>query len=186
MAEFNHLAVLISIVLGLGIAQLLSGFGRQLEQRQTFRAYRPSVIWATALLAIHVQSWWAMFGMRDHEAWTFVQFALVLLQPIILYLLTTLVIPSQTAPEQDLKRNYWAQRKWFFGMLAALLVVSVMKDVALDRMLPEPVNLGFHVFLFVAACGAIASENERYHHALAYSSVVFCTAYISLLFAQLA
>jgi hypothetical protein len=36
---FNYLAVLISIILGLGIAQLLSGFGRWIEQRRSFQAF---------------------------------------------------------------------------------------------------------------------------------------------------
>ena len=74
MDQFNYLAVLISIILGLGITQLLSGFGRWIEHRATFRAYAPAICWAFVLLVIQVQCWWAMFGLREQTDWTFLKF----------------------------------------------------------------------------------------------------------------
>jgi hypothetical protein len=43
MDTFNYLSVLISIILGLGITQLLSGLGRSLEYRDKDRLYWPSL-----------------------------------------------------------------------------------------------------------------------------------------------
>lgn len=186
MEQFNYLTVLVSIVLGLGIAQLLSGFGRWLEQRSTFRGYAPTIIWAAVLLVVHVQTWWSMWGMRDHEQWTFLQFAIVLLQPILLFLLATLILPSATAPEQDLRANYVTQRVWFFGLLAALLVNSVLKDVIMSGVLTNRLNLGFHLFLFVLSVIALVTRRERFHRTMAYTSLVFIGLYIFLLFAELA
>jgi hypothetical protein len=94
MDNFNYLAVLISIVLGLGITQLLSGFGRWIESRSASPAYAPTVVWAVMLLVMHVQTWWSMYGMRYHEDWTFLEFVVVLLQPIVLYLLATITLPN--------------------------------------------------------------------------------------------
>jgi hypothetical protein len=65
-----------------------------------------------------------MFGLRFVTQWTFVRFAVVLLQPIALYLLAVLVLPSQ-GTTTDLRANYFAQRRWFFGLIAFLLGVSV-------------------------------------------------------------
>lgn len=186
MDQFNYLAVLISIVLGLGITQLLAGFARWLEQRSEVRVYAPSIIWAGTLLIVHVQTWWSMYGMRDHAPWTFLQFSIVLLQPIILFLLATLVLPSAHAHEQDMRSNYFGQRAWFFGMLATLLAVSVLKDLVLEGELIEPLNLGFHVFLFVASAIAMVTSREVFHKVLAYISIGFIFAYIVLLFAELA
>lgn len=71
MDQFNYLAVLISIVLGLGMTHILSSFGRWLENRGTFQAYGPAIAWAGIVLIVHVQTWWSMFGMRNHIHWTF-------------------------------------------------------------------------------------------------------------------
>jgi hypothetical protein len=183
--EFNYLAVLISIILGLGITQLLSGLGRWIEQRSSFRAYGPAMAWAGVILVVHIQTWWSMFGMRHHTGWTFLQFCIVLLQPIVLYLLASVALPGAASSEIDLRSNYFAQKNWFFTFLLLLLVISVGKDVALNGELPDPMNLAFHAILFLVSLLAVATKNETFHRAVAYSSAVVIAVYISLLFSRL-
>lgn len=185
MDEFSYLSVLISIILGLGITQLLSGFGRWIEQRSSFRAYGPAIAWTAILLVTHIQGWWSMFGLRHHQNWNFLQFCIVLLQPITLFLMAALVLPGANAPELDLRSNYFAQRRWFFGLLIALLVISVLKDLAMTGELPDPANLAFHGLLFFPSLIAILTEREGYHRFFAYSSLAMIAVYISLLFARL-
>jgi hypothetical protein len=182
--EFNYLAVLISIILGLGITQLLSGLGRWIEQRSSFRAYGPAMCWAFILLLSHVQTWWSMFGMRDHREWTFLQFCIVLLQPILLFLLATVALPG-AGSELDLRSNYFAQKNWFFGLLMMLLVTSIAKDLSLSGSLPSPLNLLFHGILFTVSLLAIVIRGETFHRAVAYSSTAVMVAYIALLFSRL-
>ena len=52
-------------------------------------------------------------------------------------------------------RHYFRQARWFFGLGIALLVVSVLKDVALDGELPDLPNLLAHL-LFAALWGTAA------------------------------
>jgi hypothetical protein len=185
MDNFNFLAVLISIILGLGITQLLSGFGRWVESRFSFPAYAPTILWAMNLLLMHIQTWWSMYGMRYHSAWTFLQFVVVLLQPIALFLLATVVLPSSAAVVLDLKENYFTQRRWFFGLLTALLVVSLSRDVVLSGSLPETGNLLFHGLFLVGSVSGWITAGETYHRVLAYVSTAAITAYIALLFSEL-
>ena len=185
MDQFNYLAVLISIILGLGITQLLSGFGRWIGHRSSFSAYAPAVCWAGILLVTHVQTWWSMFVLRGQSEWTFIQFGLVLLQPIILYLLSILVLPSASLAGLNLRESYYAQRRWFFGLMMALLLVSVLKDVVLTGSLPATANLVFHALLFVLSGIAVLTAREAYHKFLAYSSATSIGIYIWLLFGHL-
>lgn len=184
MNTFEYLSVLVSIILGLGITQLLSGFGTWLEQRHSFRAYGPAIAWAGFLLLVHVQTWWTMFGLGVHENWNFLQFAMVLLQPILLFLLAVIVLPGPNAPRHDPRDNFLAQRRWFFGLLAGLLFVSLLKDLTRGD-IPGPANLAFHaLFLGISALGFLFA-GERIQRWLAYSSIATFTAYIALLFAEL-
>jgi hypothetical protein len=185
MQAFDYLAVLISIVLGLGITQLLAGFGRWLEQRAAVRAYAPAIAWALFLLLVHIQTWWSMFGLRHFEDWSFLQFLLVLLQPIILYLLAYLVFPL-SASTLDLRANFELQRPWFFGTLLVLLAVSLLKDLARHGHLPEPANLVFHGVLFVVGVAALATRRDPHHRIIAWVALLAIAAYISLLFRALA
>jgi hypothetical protein len=184
MQAFDHLAVLVSIVLGLGITQLLSGFGRWLEQRDAVRAHAPSILWAVFLLLAHIQTWWSMFGLRHFEDWSFLQFALLLSQPIVLYLLAHLVFPL-SAPGLDLRGNFERQRPWFFGALLVLLAVSVLKDLLRHGHLPETANLVFHGVLFLVGTLALLTRRDAHQRWIAWIALAAMAAYIALLFRQL-
>ena len=185
MDDFTYLAVLISIILGLGITQLLSGFGRWVESRFSFPAYAPTIIWATTLLVMHVQTWWSMYGMRHQQHWTFLQFVVVLLQPITLFLLAGVVLPSPNAAVLDLRSNYFAQRRWLFGLLILLLTVSVARDIVLTGSLPATTNLLFHALFLVTAAGGLVTARESYHRFFAYFSAAVIAVYITLLYSDL-
>ncbi len=186
MDPFEYLSVLVSIILGLGITQLLAGFGRWLEQRGTMRVYGPAIAWAASLMLVHVQMWWSMFGMRYWgEDWNFLQFSVVLLQPAILYLLTILAFPGPASAELDLRTNYFAHRRWFFGLFLTMLVVSVIKDLARTGSLPEPANLVFHAVFFAMGAVAFVSDRDRDHYLIGYGGPFLLLLYIVLLFGRL-
>jgi hypothetical protein len=185
MGAFEYLSVLISIVLGLGITHLLMGFGRWVEGRSEFHAFGPSLAWAGFLLLVHIQTWWTMFGYTHHLEWTFLQFVVVLLQPMVLFLMTLLVFPSSDARRQDLRENFLHQRRWFFGLLMVLLAVSIGKDLVLNGALPGAMNLGFHGAFLAAAILGMALKRERGHRPLAYVVLVAFLVYTVLLFFDL-
>jgi hypothetical protein len=134
---------------------------------------------------VHFQTWWSMYGMRGYANWTFMQFSMVLLQPIILFLLAVLVFPSPNSPHQSLHDHYFHQRRWFLGLFLTLLVVSLLKDLSRSGFLPEPLNIGFHIAGIVAAGLGFALKDERVHRWLGYLALFSFTAYIAVLFAQL-
>lgn len=153
MDEFGYLSVIISVILGLSIAQLLQGLSQIINARDRVQIYWPTIAWAILLLIVDIQAWWAMFGYRTKHDWTFLQFAVVLLETVFLYLLAALVMPSISERDAvDLKANYFRHAGWFFGSLAAVLIDSLLKDVVVRGALPHGLNLGFHVFWIMTAC----------------------------------
>jgi hypothetical protein len=185
MQAFDYLSVLLSIVLGLGITQLLSGFARWLELRREMKPYAPSALWAGFLLLVHVQTWWAMFGLRGIRDWTFLEFAVVLLQPILLFLLASLALPGPQSAERDMKVNFFAHRRWFFWMFLGVLVASISKDLVIAGVLPTRLNLAFHGGLFVCGVTALSSRQSLVQLAAATSALALMVVYIGVLFANL-
>ena len=124
MDEFGYLAVILSIILGLSVTQLLQGLSQVINARDRVRIYGPAIGWALLLLIIDVQAWWAMFGYRNRHTWTFLQFAILLLETIFLYLLAALALPMAFLAEVvDLRANYLRHARWFFGSFIAVLLV---------------------------------------------------------------
>jgi hypothetical protein len=184
--QFSYLSVLLSIVLGLGIANLLTGFARVIQMRTRVKLYWPVLVWAFTLVLIHIQTWWMMFGMQQRKEWTFAVFALVLVQPVLLFFLSALIWPDFDHDEElDLRANYFAQKGWLFAILIAIVLFSLLRTFVLVGHLQPPLDLAFHGLLIVTSAAGIALKNELYHKVTAATSTVLIVVYIAVLFADL-
>jgi len=145
MDSFSYLSVLISIILGLGVAHLLSGFAELIKRRDSLKLWWPTPLWMIITFLIHVQTWWALFALRAVEHWSFAAFLIMLLQPVALFMMASLITPrfSGDAPH-DLEQLYWREHRWFFAFILAALAASLGKDLILTGHLPEPENLAAH------------------------------------------
>lgn len=187
MDAFSYLSVLLSIILGLGMTQVLTAAGRVIRGRHRVRIYWPPLVWSGVLLLVFVQAWWAMFGLRLHTDWTFLTFVVVLAQTVTMYMMAAVVLPEEIGEDGvDLRVYYDEQRRWFFGFLLATLVVSVLKDVVVGGRLPNALNLAFHALLAAVCLAGLTSSRARVHQALAIGSALLFIVYISTLFARLA
>ena len=187
MSDFDYLSVLISIVLGLGITNLLGGLATLVRRRGRIAMYWPLPVWIVTLFLIHVQTWWSMFGLRQIQHWSFEAFLVVLMQPVLLYLMSALILPEAADGEAsiDLKETYFRERAWFFASFLAVLLVSLSKDLVLSGHFPAWPNLGAHiVFIFFALIG-VATKSDLAHKFLAPFGFLILCAYIAALFTML-
>jgi hypothetical protein len=186
MDEFGYLAVILSIILGLSVTQLLQGLSQVINARDRVRVYWPAIGWALLLLVIDVQAWWSMFGYRGRHTWTFLQFAILLLETILLYLLAALALPNTVGNEVvDLRANYFRHARWFFGSFVAVLLVSLAKNVIMTGSLQGPFDLGFHFFWIVTATIAALTRRDWFHKLNVCAAGVSFIVYIGALFAEL-
>ena len=186
MDEFAYLSVLLSIIIGLGMTQLLTAAGRLIRHRDRVLFDLLPLLWAAVLLVVFVQVWWSMFGLRTYHGWTFAGFLLVLSQTCTLYMMAAVVLPEQVEDRSvDLAVHYERQRPWFFGFLLLTLFISVVKDLVINRQWPSAVNLGFHAFLAALSLSAILVPARRYQQAVGFVGAAGFVAYIALLFTRL-
>jgi hypothetical protein len=186
MDAFSYLSVMISLILGLAITQVLKGFRGLMQARTRLHGYWPAVLWAVLVVVISVQSWWSMFDLRHHLDWTFLEFSAVLAQTIVMYLLAALALPDVFGDSPvDLREHYYGHRRWFFSLLALLIVSSIVKQLIIEGSLPKPLDLGFHVLFIATSISGVAVRAPRYHAFLAAQGAVVIFAYIALLFTHL-
>ena len=120
MTPFEHLAVLISIVLGLGLTHLLASVHRVIQARRRVRFYWLPLVWVVLLFVSQIEWWWASFALRTETKWNFFYFLFVLLSPVSLYLAAAFALPDvEPEREYDLREYYYENRGWFFAILAA-------------------------------------------------------------------
>lgn len=186
MDQFGYLSVLLSIIVGFSITQILLGFRGVILARVHVQMYWPTLAWAMLLLLINVQSWWAMFGMRVIQHWTFPAFGVLLTQTIVQYMLAAIVFPDFSGGQAiDLHDHYRQHARWFFGLLIFLLIVSLTKDVFIGGRLPGALNLLFHFSFMTMSVLALLTAAEQYHKLLPLLGIAIFGAYVIALFTSL-
>ena len=120
VTPFEHLTVLVSIVLGLGLTHLLSSLHRVIQASRHVRLYWLSLVWVVLIFVSQIEWWWAIFAQRQNMQWNFFYFLFVLLSPVSLYLASAFALPDiEPGESYDLREYYYDNRGWFFGTVAA-------------------------------------------------------------------
>ena len=121
MNVFEFLLVIVSIVLGLGITELLTGFVRIL--RGELVAGKLHALWMFVILQTQVQLAWGLWGLRAKAEWQYPEFLLLLLAPVLLYLTAAVIFPS-VASGDSLDSHLIRRRRPFFLLLAGYVLVT--------------------------------------------------------------
>jgi hypothetical protein len=151
--------------------------------RTRVRNYWPTIAWSALLLLLNMQSWWAMFGLRLLEHWTFPAFSILMLQTVLQYMLAAIVFPDFQGNEPvNLHEHYWTHTRWFFSLLVFLLLVSLTKDYVIGGRWPTGANLLFHLSLMTPAVAALFVRSEMYHRIFSGFALSLFSAYIVALF----
>jgi hypothetical protein len=187
MDEFEYITVLLSIILGLGVTQLLSGFARLLRDgRSLVRAWWVIVIVLTLLLGI-LQVWWVSFIWRDVQNWTFFAYLAFMVLPVLLYLLAYLVLPADLHLDGDaLAQAFIDRRRPFYAIIALIPLASFVQQRLLSGAPPlADIDTLLRLFWIVLAVPGFISRRSTVQACVAVMSLLLMLVYIDLLFLRL-
>lgn len=117
MSLFEFLMVLVSIIIGLGIAEILRGVARLLRNRDSIEHY-----WVHSVLVVFVfvallQQWWEIWGVQLMSEWTFFGLLMMLSGPTGLFLIANLLFPQPIRGASIRDYYYGAMRPaWWLGV----------------------------------------------------------------------
>src|SRR3712207_1485139 len=120
MDAFGYISVIFSVVIGLGLSHLLTGFVELVKARRRVRFYWVHLLWVALTFVGHIFLWWSMWNLRLLRDWDFFSFLLVLLAPVLLYAAASFLIPKlEPDASIDLREYFYENRPAFFGINAA-------------------------------------------------------------------
>lgn len=179
MSLTEHLTVLVSIIIGLGISQLLAGAGKLIGVRGRVQPYAPAMATATMVFLAHVQFWWGNVGYGEEIESNFFAFLFFLLVPILLYLLAAMVLPDSDQPGTiSMREHYFGTRPWFFALGALIPVGSAVRNVAVQG---EPVwtpERPFELVFCVMMLSGVVIRHPRYHVFLPFGGLLLFLAMV--------
>jgi amino acid transporter len=93
MSSFEFIAALMSIIIGLGVTNLLAGAGRAFYRRKENPLDEVHLVLTVATLLLLILQWWVTFKWNTEVNWTFDKFLVLIAWTIALYLLTVFLYP---------------------------------------------------------------------------------------------
>jgi len=177
IAPYQHVVVVMSIVLGLSLTQLLKGLAQLYRTRNRVRPYWLHTAWVVLLVFFSLVLWWLFWNYRSIEDWSFFRFVLYLSPMIVFYFLTSIVIPDPSDPVTSYKDYYFSSRAGFFGTFALQIVLAHAAGVVV-RGLPlldpaDPLRLAMVALLLIAMRSASARVHAVVLTLFAIAMVVF-------------
>ena len=164
ISAFKHVVVPIGVVIGLGVARIVTSVSHYMQQRARVRFSWAHAVWSILLFLWFVGLWWISWGLRqvDADLWSYFTLIYLLVGPSLMYLATTLLLPD--VPNEgtlDLGGRFESVGRGFFLCLAAFTVWLACAELALLR---EPFLVpkrGFQATLLVILSTGAAFPSRR-------------------------
>lgn len=178
MDAFRFTAVVLSTVLGLGVARILSGFVVAFKERGRVAQDWLALVLAAVILGEFLQFWWALAELTSLTTWSVWGFALLVALILMLYLAAALIVPSGL-PDETPRKAFERDGRWAMALLAAYhLGAIVVNAFVFGEHLVSVAQLA----LLIQAIFALAIAFAR----LRLAQIIFTAAYVAATAADLA
>lgn len=135
MDQFEYVVVLTSLILGLGIAQILTGIADVLSNYKNSSLYLPHTLFVLQIFLLHIQEWWINYEYASIiEHWTLKIVLSMLAYPILLYLMARMIFPTGIrGNETDFKSYYLDQWRSIFVIGLLAVVLSTIQNITISN-----------------------------------------------------
>lgn len=165
MTLFEFLMIMQSIIIGLGISELLTGLAKLFR---TYKLKELGVILPALILTLFIallQIFWETWGLRSEVEWTFPAMMLMLGGPIILHLIAHIIFPL-SREKVNITQYYLSKSKLIWSLAIMTTFVSTLfKPLAFAEPLLVVDNLS-SLFMLVFCFLLILSKNIWLHRVL--------------------
>lgn len=170
MDRFDFQLVLIGVVLGLGIAELLTCVSHMLLARHRTRVYWVHLVWLVTLFLVAVQYWHSLFSWKSLGSLgdSFFHYLLTLMLPVTLFVAAAMVGPNvpPNAEVFDFREYYYQNHRGIFTACAVTLATMIVgNNVHLDAPWFGGINL--YRYLALALVISLAVSSDRRLHSVA-------------------
>ena len=165
---FNYVAVLVSIVVGLGVTRVMSGLSEVMQSANRRNTYWVHALWLFSLFCLLMLNWWLLYRWRNAPSWNFFLFVWVTIPGILMYLATAILFPGEleTTGSPTWRDYYYKNRRGFFFVLGSIAPLDVVDTLLKGRahfFAQSPFYVPFVASWAIGSLIAGITRNERYH-----------------------
>ena len=169
MTSFEYVSVLLSIVISIALARMLTGIARMIRSG-VVRFSVPLVQWIGFCLFLCVDHWFTIWRLHDQLDWSLAYVLQLLTQASLIYLASYLVIPSTSRDGPvDMTEFFDQNRRKFMGTIIILAIANEILNLSLPGFGSLHVGLLVLAWIVLLSIGMI-SNSPRVQLALAVST----------------
>jgi hypothetical protein len=188
--------VLVSIIVGLGIAHILLGVGGLID-RIAGRGEKLELSVAHAFWLAFCFEWMVMFWWWEYrystriQEWTIGLYLFLVGYAISLFLMGVVLVPRSWDGVTRLKEYFLARRAWFYSLLILIVVLDTIDSYlkgGFDYLIETGmINVVYSISLIPVAVAGIWSEKIRFHNFVSvlyfvWQSLIYFDMYTVLAF----
>ena len=176
---FNHITVFISIVVALGLSELVTAWGALLRHRENVRFHWLHAFWSMFMVVFMIQTWWGIWNFAAIEQWSFMVLCALTVQNLMLVETAQILSPRVDHDRPaDMKDFFFSNSKVFFLVATSLLLVLTINDIVwLELPLFNIENIVRFGGMAVCTLAAF-SQNERFHALVAALASAMFIAFV--------
>ncbi len=166
MGVYEYVAVLTSIIIGLGITQLLYGLATIVQNPDREPIYWVHLVWVVYMFFTVVWWWWWQIALSSVTVWTLGLYLYITCFSVVLYFLCVLLFPSDMGDYDGYRDYFLSRRRWFFGLLAAAYLVDVGDTLLKGVGYFASLGISYPLIMGVIIAGCLYeaySRNQRFH-----------------------
>ncbi|MBP6105149.1 MAG: hypothetical protein V9E93_11830 [Steroidobacteraceae bacterium] len=120
---FSFILVMVSLVLAIGVTQLVHGVASLIRLRGSMRPEPLPLVWAASLFLVAAIYWWSLWDFRSVD-WRFHHFFYLLLAPTLLHVAASLLVSTDAvAAGANTRSEFDRIRVPFMVVMAAFSIV---------------------------------------------------------------
>jgi len=177
-----HARTMISIIMGLSLARLLNGVAGLIQHPKKEHLWWPHLCWVLYMMVSITAFWWWQFQLTELRALTFETYLFLISEAAMIFLLCSVIFPTEISEYDGYGDYFMSRRAWFFGLLIASLLMDVLDTLLKGAahflsLSPEyPIRIALMVGLSLAGCFI---RNLRFHTLFAGGALIYFVIYVA-------
>lgn len=160
MTLFEFLTVAVSIVLALGLARLVHGLRVSANPETRYWVHFGYIAWG---IVLHALLWWSLWRFQSDVDWNFGRFLYVMIAPVLLYSVSSTLVPDNPAEIASWRDYFFSVRSSFFWVFTVFSLHQAFASTLVQGVPPLPAMRPVHAAAVTLPVIGALSASPRVH-----------------------
>lgn len=131
MSAFEYVSVMVTVVLALAVARLLTFLATVIASSERIRAYWLHLLWAVLLLVVNLQAWLILWSRHRQSMFPVGEIVMMVLAASLIFVAAHVLVPDISRDEcVDLRAHYLRIKIPLFATLSAFWLFPLVGGLA--------------------------------------------------------